>query len=106
MVKKKTTSIKKTTKTKRRTMPTKTTNAPTINNTVKIGEKEVDCKKYFEYYTLIIFFLFSILFISIIIISFLAIFGIKYLWYVIPIILGFWIVSYYLSKRIFKKYKY
>jgi len=70
---------------------------------IKILNKEIDYKTYFEYYTLVIFFLFAILFISIIVIFALAIFGSKYLWAVVPITLVFWGISYYLSKKIFKK---
>lgn len=73
--------------------------------TIKILNKEIDYKTYFEYYTLVIFFLFAILFIFIIVIFFLAVFGSKYLWTVIPITLGFWGLSYYLSKKIFKSTK-
>lgn len=73
--------------------------------TIKILNKEIDYKTYFEYYTLVIFFLFAILFIFVLVIFFLAMFGSKYLWVVIPITLGFWGLSYYLSKKIFKSIK-
>lgn len=72
---------------------------------VKIFNKEITEREYFEYYTLVIFFLFAILFVFILVIFFLAVFGSKYLWIVIPITLGFWGLSYYLSKIIFKKSK-
>ncbi|HOW29634.1 MAG TPA: hypothetical protein PK685_03115 [archaeon] len=74
-----------------------------IEKKIKIFNKEITKTEYFEYYTLVIFFLFAILFVFILVIFFLAIFGPKYLWVVIPITLGFWGISYYLSKIIFKK---
>mgnify|MGYP001254195004 CR=1 FL=1 len=72
-------------------------------NTVKIFNTEVPLIEYFEYYSLVIFFLFSILFVFVFILFFYLIFGPKYLWLTIPIILVFWGLSYYLSKIVFKK---
>ncbi len=71
--------------------------------TIKIFNAEIPLTEYFEYYSLVIFFLFSILFVFVFIMFFYMIFGPKYLWFTIPIILVFWGISYYLSKIVFKK---
>jgi len=60
-------------------------------------------KQYFEYYSIVIFLIFCVLFISVLIIFVFALFGAKYLWSVIPVTLVLWLISYLLAKRIFKK---
>lgn len=72
---------------------------------VKILNKKINLKEYFEYYSLVVFFLFSILFVFILIVVFILLFGKQYLWVVIPVTVVLWIASYYLSRYLFKSKK-
>ena len=67
-----------------------------------IGNKE---KRYWDYYSAVIFLVFSVLFIAILIIAMAAVFGKAGLWYVIPVTLVLWILSYLIAKLIFKRKK-
>jgi len=83
----------------------KKSNVEKKSKSIKILNKKIDLKEYFEYYSLVVFFLFSILFVFILIVVFIMLFGKQYLWTVIPVTIALWIASYYLSRYLFKKSK-
>jgi len=66
----------------------------------KFTEKQ---KKYWEYYSIIIFLVFCVLFISILIIATFAVFGKNGIWLVIPVTAILWGISYVIAKVVFKK---
>jgi len=65
--------------------------------------KEEKHKTYWRYYSVVIFLIFAVLFIAILIIATLAVFGSRGLWLVIPATVILWGISYVLAKIFFKK---
>ncbi|MFA7709064.1 MAG: hypothetical protein WCX82_02915 [archaeon] len=72
-------------------------------NKTPVIEHKKNNKTYWEYYSLIIFLIFCVLFISVLIVFVFSILGSKYLWVVIPTTLILWGISYLLAKAFLKK---